>query len=142
MTKFEDLLREYVSIDEQDRAGFFLAKVQTIDGYSKAFPLIWDLTETFMCKVAVADGKLDISEYAVFQGISIHRRGSPLDPDEFTQRLGAFVKEGADTKIAEAAFAMLPEYVRDDIATFLIAFACVDAVVSAAEAEWLSTICF
>jgi|GEM_PF-2465500 len=142
MSKFEDLLKEYISLDDNDRGGFFLAKIQTIDGYSKAFPMIWELTETFMCKVAVADGRLDMSEYAVFQGLSIHRHGGPFDPDEFTRAVGQFVKDGADTTIAEAAFAMLPEYVRDDIATFLIAFACVDAVVSAAEAEWLSTICF
>ena len=133
MSNFEDLLKEFVSIDTADRGGFFLAKVQTMDGYSRAFPM--------MCKVAILDGKLDISEYAVIQGLAIHRRGSPFDPEEFTQRLGQFAKEGADTKIAEVAFAMLPEYVRDDIVMMLICFASVDAVVSKNESEWISTLC-
>ncbi|MBQ9689751.1 MAG: hypothetical protein IJV47_03995 [Candidatus Methanomethylophilaceae archaeon] len=142
MSKFEDLLKEYVSIDPSDRGGFFLAKVQTMDGYSKAFPMIWELVETFICKTAVLDGKLDISEYAVIQGLAIHRHGVPFDPEEFTQRLGQFAKEGADTKIAEVAFSMLPEYVRDDIVMMLICFASVDSIVSAKESEWISTICF
>ncbi len=142
MSNFEDLLKEYVSIDPSDRGGFFLAKVQTMDGYRKAFPMIWELVETFICKTAVLDGKLDISEYAVIQGLAIHRHGAPFDPEEFTQRLGQFAKEGADTKIAEVAFSMLPEYVRDDIVMMLICFASVDSIVSAKESEWISTICF
>ena len=142
MSSFEDLLKEYVSIDASDRGGFFLSKVQTMDGYSKAFPMIWELVETFMCKTAVVDGILDITEYAVIQGLAIHRHGAPFNPDEFTQRLGQFAKEGADTKIAEVAFAMLPEYVRDDIVMMLICFASVDAVVSAKESEWISTLCY
>jgi hypothetical protein len=142
MTKFEDLYKEYLSIETADRGGFFLAKVQTADGYSKSFPLIWELIETFICKVAAADGHLDFKEYAVIQGLSLHRRGEPLDPDEFTARLGQFVKDGADTKIAEAAFSMLPEYVRDDIVMMLIAFASVDNVLSEKESEWLSNLAF
>lgn len=142
MSNFEDLLKEYVSIEASDRGGFFLSKVQTMDGYSRAFPMIWELVETFMCKTAVVDGILDITEYAVIQGLAIHRHGAPFNPEEFTQRLGQFAKEGADTKIAEVAFAMLPEYVRDDIVMMLICFASVDAVVSAKESEWISTLCF
>ncbi len=142
MTNFEDLLKEYVSIEASDRGGFFLAKVQTMDGYSRAFPMIWELVETFMCKTAVVDGILDITEYAVIQGLAIHRHGAPFNPEEFTQRLGKFAKEGADTKMAEVAFAMLPEYVRDDVVMMLICFASVDAVVSAKESEWISTLCF
>ena len=142
MTEFQDLLKEYVSIDAMDRGGFFLAKVQTIDGYSKYYPLLWDIIETFMCKVAIADGKLDISEYAVLQGLKIHRHGQPFDPDEFAQRLGAFAKEGADTKVAEAAFSMLPEYIRDDVIMLLISFGAVDSVLSEEEAEWISALAF
>jgi hypothetical protein len=142
MSNYEDLLREFVSIDTADRGGFFLSKVQTMDGYSRAFPMIWELVETFMCKVAVLDGNLDITEYAVIQGLAIHRHGTPFNPEEFTQRIGKFAKEGADTKIAEVAFAMLPEYVRDDIVMMLICFASVDAVVSEKESEWISTISF
>jgi hypothetical protein len=142
MTKYEDLLKEFVSIESEDRGGFFLAKVQTMDGYSRAFPMIWDLVETFLCKVAAADGILDITEYAVIQGLAIHRHGEPFDPVEFTARLGQFVKDGADTKLAEVAFAMLPEYVRDDIVMMLLCFAGVDGVVSEKESEWISTICY
>ncbi len=142
MSNFEDLLKEFVSIDAADRGGFFLAKVQTMDGYSRAFPMIWELVETFICKVAAADGILDITEYAVIQGLAIHRHGAPFDPEEFTQRLGKFVKEGSDTKLAEVAFAMLPEYVRDDIVMMLICFGSVDSVLSEKEADWISTLCF
>jgi len=142
MTQFENLLKEYLSIDATDRGGFFLAKVQTIDGYHKYYPLIWELTETFMAKCAIADGRLDISEYALLQGLAIHRHGTPFEPDEFAARLGKFAQEGADTHVNEAAFAMLPEFVRDDIVMLLIAFATVDAVVSEKEAEWISSICF
>ncbi len=142
MSKFEDLFKEYVSIDVTDRGGFFLSKVQTIDGYSKVFPLIWDLIETFISKVAAADKVLDISEYAMIQGLAMHRHGVPFDPEEFTLRLGKFVADGADTTIAEAAFTMLPEYVRDDVVMLLIIFASVDGVLSEAEADWISTIAF
>ena len=142
MSDFETLIKEYLSIEACDRGGFFLAKVQTVDGYSKAFPMIWELVETFMCKTAVLDGILDISEYAVIQGLAIHRHGAPFDPKEFKKRIGDFAREGADTKIAEVAFAMLPEYVRDDIVMMLICFASVDADVSPKESEWISTLCF
>ena len=141
MSQYEDLLRQFVKIDNKDLAGFFFAKAQTIEGYSKQYSLIWDLVETLMCKVIVLD-KMDKSEYAVIQALAVYRHGRPFDPDEFASRLQKFVENNADTTVMEFAFSMLPEFVRDDVVMILMCLAAVDGGISNQENEWLSTLCF
>jgi hypothetical protein len=137
MTEFETLLKNYVEMNSDDRAGYFLAKIETIKNYSKTWPLLWDIIEAFIAKVTAADGKIDITEYALFQGLKIYNEGVPFDPQEFVQRIGNFVKDGANTDVQEAAFRMLPEYVRDDVVILLIAFATVDAELTPEERDWI-----
>ena len=140
MTNLEILLKEYLSMEAKDRGGFFLAKVQTIDGYCLAQPMLSDILEVFLKKLASIDGILDINEYAMMQALNMYHGGTPFKAEHFAATLAQFVSDGSHTEIEEAQFAMLPDYMKVYIIMFLIAFACVDGELAADEEAWLTTL--
>jgi len=140
MSNFEILLNEYITMDAKDRGGYFLAKVQTIDGYCLEQPMLAEILEVFLKKIASIDGKLDINEYAMMQALNMYHRGLPFKAEEFAATLAKFVTDGSHTEIEEAQFAMLPDYMKVDIVMFLIAFACVDGELAPEEADWLTSL--
>ncbi len=140
MTNLEVLLKEYTSMDPADRGGFFLAKVQTIDGYCLAQPMLSDILEVFLKKIASIDGILDINEFAMMQALNMYHGGMPFKAEHFAATLAQFVKDGSHSEIEEAQFAMLPDYMKVDIVMFLIAFACVDGELAIDEEAWLTSL--